>query len=851
MQGINSVQIDFGDGAGFRTLAKGSTVNIYYATEGVKFITAKISTANGIRIAKSAIEYKRPQTYSQPDHSLTFEVDPVYTDDDQYLGGSGMRIQNTVIPCEGSSFIEQMMCSLKPAAKVEVVNGCDQIFDKPIIVVEGFDPTGSIDINEMRRRLRQSGFIATMQGYGYDFVFVDFTRNTTYIENNAKVLEAVINWVNQTKTGTYKSTVIGFSMGGLISRWCLKDMEDRGLQHNVENYFSYDAPHQGANVVLGMQYIFQEIVRDMGWTSGELRELGDAFKSPAARQMLVTYADYDNAPFNWFPSLITLNPLRDAFAQRLQSKGYPQQTLNFGLAFGRGNNIPPTKNAGNGQQFTPLNPFGPQSDLFYGAFGGLLVNMEAEAVAVPENNIKATIAYYSFFGFTFRKIFGINILPIVTLRVRRFDYTGQYPYDDAPGSFEQTQTEFVRNWRRGLAAHPTTYGHDGHNFLATVSALDLQNQNYSASTKWQSSNMLVNIDNQIVNPGQVNGNTLANPALSPFQAVITGTSDCGAIGCTAEPYINENNNWVFPANNNLWNHYHNTDITFQFAHFIERNILNANPINCAGGNGLCNINSIITGPSLICTSDQYELINVPQNVNILWEMQNGKLAITNGQGTPVINVSMLSSGSEIVKVTLTNNCGASLSLTLPVTVGPPLAPSIIVLNYDRRCGTYLEAQSSTVASATGYVWNLNFGQVVEDGTDYFYVSPLIHNPQTGLTYYNYLSVQAKNACGTSEPSATSQFNVGPIPSTCGGGGGGCCQIQASPNPTSGSMTVETTDNSEFTRLRIVDKNGQIRKQYSYAATKKVTLNVSDLPADLYRVQVFINNQWASASFIKQ
>ncbi len=68
---------------------------------------------------------------------------------------------------------------------------------------------------------------------------------------------------------------------------------------------------------------------------------------------------------------------------------------------------------------------------------------------------------------------------------------------------------------------------------------------------------------------------------------------------------------------------------------------------------------------------------------------------------------------------------------------------------------------------------------------------------------------------TSDPSPTSQFNVGTIPSTCGGGG--CCQIQVAPNPTSGSMTVETTDNSEFTRLRIVDKAGQIRKQFTYAA----------------------------------
>src|SRR6185437_9302285 len=180
----------------------------------------------------------------------------------------------------------------------------------------------------MKKRFRQRDFTSTMQGYGYDFVFVDFAKNFTFIENNAKVLEAVIDWVNQTKTGTTKSTVIGFSMGGLVARWCLKDMEDRDLQHNVENYLSYDAPQQGANVPLGMQYIFREMTQDLPYlkwfNAGGFRDISNASTSPAARQMLVTYGDYNNGAFDWFPNLNTLAPLRASFAQRLTEKGYPQ-----------------------------------------------------------------------------------------------------------------------------------------------------------------------------------------------------------------------------------------------------------------------------------------------------------------------------------------------------------------------------------------------------------------------------------------------------------------------------------------------------------------------------------------------
>lgn len=240
IQGINTVEIDFNDGAGFRQLSKGGSVSIYYATEGLKYLTARITTSNGVRTAKSVVDYKRPATYSIPNYTWNIEVDPVYTNDNEYLGEESQlqTLNNPVIPCNSGSFIDRLLCAQKPNARVEVEIGCDGVFDKPIIIVEGFDPNGELDLNELRRRFDE-GFLETMSAYGYDFVFVDFTKNSTYIENNARVLEAVINQVNATKMGTHGSSIIGFSMGGLITRWCLKDMEDRNLQHNVQNYFSY------------------------------------------------------------------------------------------------------------------------------------------------------------------------------------------------------------------------------------------------------------------------------------------------------------------------------------------------------------------------------------------------------------------------------------------------------------------------------------------------------------------------------------------------------------------------------------------------------------------------------------
>ena len=76
-------------------------------------------------------------------------------------------------------------------------------------------------------------------------------------------------------------------------------------------------------------------------------------------------------------------------------------------------------------------------------------------------------------------------------------------------------------------------------------------------------------------------------------------------------------------------------------------------------------------------------------------------------------------------------------------------------------------------------------------------------------------------------------------------------MRVSPNPVSSTLTIETTDNNKFTKLRIIDKIGEVRKQLNYAATKKVTLNVSDLPAEVYRIQALVNNNWITVSFIKQ
>ncbi|MBI3718997.1 MAG: alpha/beta hydrolase [Sphingobacteriales bacterium] len=690
----------------------------------------------------------------------------------------------------------------------------------------------------LRERFKDNSFIYTLKAYGYDLVYVDFKNNRDYIENNARVLEAVIKKVNQVKTGTNKISIIGFSMGGLVTRWCLKDMEDRGVTHNVGKYFSYDAPHQGANVPLGCQYLFKELIRDLpylkwfnaGSTSDKpgLRDLDNAFESAAGRQMLVTKGTYNNFGFNYNPNLITLNDLRAAFAQRLVSKGYPQQTTNYGIAFGEGNNTTGTKNAGNGKQFGNFNA----GDQILNASEILaLVNFTSQVWAVPENNNTSAICKYKFAGLTWRKIFGVIPSFTFTLRIRNFNYNGQYPYDDAPGGYDVTQGQFAFSIVHA-AGSATTYNHDGHDFVPVTSSLDLQNQSYSSTNKWQSANMFFNIDSYIQNRTSFSGGTLSTPSLSPFSQVVTGSSL-----------------YNFTSN---FNQYHNGNIQYQIAGFMLNKILGFDPSPNCQTDGFCNITTTISGPAIVCSTGVYIANNLPNGLNLNWSSMYGSFNITSGQGTNQVTITKAFDKADTLILSITNSCGTTRQIKFGIQVGVVTAPLIQPTNYDAQCGTFMEAYCTEPTGATGYVWNLNFGQVIQDQdgpyTNYFYIAPLVNNPQQGMRYFNYLTVQAKNACGLSASSATKSFTVGPVPSTCGGGGP--LLLVVSPNPSSSSVKV-SSGKSSFVQLRVIDKTGIVRKQFNYpSGTNIATINISDLPADVYNILAFDGINWTAVKFLK-
>ena len=96
-------------------------------------------------------------------------------------------------------------------------------------------------------------------GKQYDVFYVDWINGTDYMERNAYVLQDIIKWINSIKQGNADNVIIGQSMGGVITRYALTDMEDRNENHETGLFVSHDAPHQGANVPVSFQYLFRDM----------------------------------------------------------------------------------------------------------------------------------------------------------------------------------------------------------------------------------------------------------------------------------------------------------------------------------------------------------------------------------------------------------------------------------------------------------------------------------------------------------------------------------------------------------------------------------------------------------------
>ena len=294
--------VDFDDGVGFRTAKLSESFVVHYSTTGPKIIRFRAHYPK-YTLDSSFTFTVRASSLPEPEETWNLESSDTHT-------------------TTGEAYIYKS----RPNTPI----------DRPIIVVEGFDPDNSLGRDDLYSNLNQESFLEDQRANGFDFIVLNFGDGGTYIQANAFLLVDLIEEVNARKKGGVANVVIGASMGGLVARYALAYMEANGIPHDTSLFVSFDAPqseYAGANIPLSLQY-WLSFFAEFNSTAEEKLAL---LKTPAAEQLLAYY--YATGRFTTPPIILAEQeaPSRTSlFAELARLGNYPMSLRKLAIANGSG-----------------------------------------------------------------------------------------------------------------------------------------------------------------------------------------------------------------------------------------------------------------------------------------------------------------------------------------------------------------------------------------------------------------------------------------------------------------------------------------------------------------------------------
>ncbi len=201
---------------------------------------------------------------------------------------------------------------------------------RPVILADGFF-LGASNVNEFWHGVNGDfPFAEKLRQRGQDVILLGYDNRAASILDNAEVAIACIMRATTERTGNVPLVVGGFSMGGLVTRYALTKLEALRMRSETAVYLSYDSPHRGAWIPIGVQALAHFIAqKDPNPISGMLSAL---LNSPAARQLLCRHIQTVDQTIPQRP-----DPLREEFVNRLNDLGgWPRMPRLVGVAAGRG-----------------------------------------------------------------------------------------------------------------------------------------------------------------------------------------------------------------------------------------------------------------------------------------------------------------------------------------------------------------------------------------------------------------------------------------------------------------------------------------------------------------------------------
>ncbi|MBY0477020.1 MAG: T9SS type A sorting domain-containing protein [Chitinophagaceae bacterium] len=799
---VSYLSVDFNDGYGYRTVSAGAAISISYTTGGSKRLKIKtVFTDNSSKECYSDFFVQNPAAAN-----LSYDITPDFVH---------------LFPARTNHSGAEVSVSLSSTNTTGMIR-------KPFIVLEGYDASAiapnvwqNINYVDFIRRINQEpgsyNFNQQLDDTaGYDLIFIDYANGADSIQRNARLFREVLDSVNVWKAragSTEQNVVFGISMGGLVARYALAEITKASLSTGTRLLITHDSPQRGANIPLGLQHfilmagevtLFGENIR--GFVA-EYDEAVNLLSSPAAQQMLIQRATSSTSSVS--------NSFLDADYRNMISfqSNQPQPTYRF-IATSNGSEC--------GQQlFAPYTQLASaNTNIFLPIPVPLVVfitgrfKTEMEVRSLPNQGSSQRISkLYLKAQF---KLWGLINLYKDVYNNSAYSPSHLLPWDGVPGGTVRAdigadlisgQLSFWPFLNANFRLATET------GFVPVVSALDITNLNTSA-----------------LSSSYVSGISPSNLSRAATFIAQEGLGNPTRFNQQHTTFTARNAQWIFN----------------------EMESITPNTINCSAACQPAGFS--ITGDNALCTSKTYSFNQLPSNGTINWSVSPSGYVGVSVNPDHTVTLTKQQNGNVTLTGTATI-CGQTFTQSKQIFVGTLNAPTIIGSNYDAQCGTFAEAYSTTPSGATGLVWNLNYGQVIQDmsgyGSDYFYTAPLVNTPQQNQTYYNYLTVQSKNACGLSDPSTVISMTVGPVPN-CSGGGGGPIMLRISPNPAGSSANVEALENTYFIKLRILDRFGNLKKEWSYPPnSRRALVNLNNLPQGVYFLKSFDGVIWRTISFIKQ
>ncbi|MEV5956430.1 hypothetical protein AB0M11_22110 [Streptomyces sp. NPDC051987] len=195
---------------------------------------------------------------------------------------------------------------------------------RPVVLADGFG-LGPTDFDRLWHDLENGPFpfVSELRRCGRTLVLVGFADRGASVLRNAETMTAAVLRTTAEQLGGARLLVGGFGTGGMVARYAMAWMETRRLDHRAGVYLSFDSPHRGAWLPIGLQALAHHVAP---YDDTLLRQIS----SPAARQLLWRHLDSAGGT----PQE---SPLRTAFRQRLHDVGdWPRIPRVLAVSSGRG-----------------------------------------------------------------------------------------------------------------------------------------------------------------------------------------------------------------------------------------------------------------------------------------------------------------------------------------------------------------------------------------------------------------------------------------------------------------------------------------------------------------------------------